>query len=163
MTAYAQYADIAGDYGHMRGMAWGLGGLLQFNLTSHFRIGCIGSTYSLDYQSPGLSGSYLDMGYGGLTFEFCLPTAFGRFSLGAMAGGGGITNLHVLSRTPDDTVSAHYESHAAMLASPILTYEFWLTKAISFLGRLEYLVAMHEGKVSTLGGPGFRIGIMFNK
>jgi hypothetical protein len=163
MTGYFQYADIANGYGRMRGLAWGLGGLLHFNCTSHFRLGCMGSTYRLDYKSPGLPGSYVDMGYGGLTAECCIPTALGRFSLGAMAGGGGITSLHVLSRTPGDTVSAHYQSHGAMLASPILTYECPMTKSIALLARLEYLVALHGGNVSLFGSPGLRVGIIFNK
>jgi hypothetical protein len=163
MSVYFQYADMAGDYGRLHGLAWGLGGLLHFNLTNHFRLGGMGSTYRLGYESPGLAGSYLDMGYGGLTAEFCLPVPIGRFALGIMAGGGRITNLHVLSRTPGDSVAAHYESHAAMLASPILSYEHSLTRAMSLLIRLDYPVAMHNGNATTFGSPGLRIGIVFNK
>jgi hypothetical protein len=163
MTGYFQYADIPKTDGQIRGLAWGLGGILNYNLSRDFRASCMGSTYRLGYESPGMKGSYMDMGYGGLCLEYCIPLKSDNFALGFMLGGGRMTNLFVWSRTSDDSISARYESNGIMICSPVVSYEHALTKTIFFLIRIDFLTGYHDGTVFTFGGPGMRIGTIFKK
>ena len=54
MTAYFNYADMPVSEGRIYGLGWGLGGILNCALSDNFRIGCMGSTYRLDYGSHGV-------------------------------------------------------------------------------------------------------------
>lgn len=163
MTGYFQYANMPITDGKTHGLAWGLGGILNYNLARNFRISCMGSTYRLGYESPGGKGSYVDMGYGGLGLEYCIPVTSGNLAFGFMFGGGKMTNLFVWTRTPDDSISARYESDGIMICAPMISYEHALTKAVFVLIRIDYLSGIHDRAAFAFGSPGLRIGIIFNK
>lgn len=163
MTAYFNYADMPVSEGRIYGLGWGLGGILNCGLSDNFRIGCMGSTYRLDYSNPGARGSYIDMGYGGLCAEYCIPVTTGRCALGLMLGGGEETNLHIWTAAGGDSISARYGSFGMMIGAPMISYEHALTKAIFALVRIDYLVGFHNGTFETFGSPGLRVGIIFNK
>ena len=163
MGAHFQYADMESGAGRLKGLAWGLGGILHYRFGNHFRVGSMGSTWHLSYSTPGLAGSYQDFGYGGLTAEFCLRVKTGWAAIGIMAGGGRGTNLNVRSRAPGDSITARYSSFSAMVAAPTLSYEHSLTKVISVLVLVDYLIAIHDGSVQPLGSPGLRLGFVFGR
>lgn len=163
MGVHFQYADIQTDYGEPEGLAWGLGGRFHFNIGQHFRIGTLGSTWQLSYHNPGLQGSYYELGYGGLTAEYLLPLLSGRIGLGVLVGGGVVTNLHVISKNSLDSISAVYKHFPTMIFSPMLTYEYPLTKIISVMGTLDYLMGNHLGNNQRTGSPGLRVCVIFNK
>ena len=163
MGAYFQYADIQSDYGQLKGLAWGLGGRLHFNLGKHFRVGGLGSTWHLSYQAPGLKGSYYDLGYGGLTAELVCHISSARIGLGVLAGGGAATNLHVVSQNASDRISAIYTHSPTIIFAPMLTCEYPLTKVISVMATLDFLMGNHLGTNQRLGSPGLRVGMLFNR
>ncbi|MBN1130716.1 MAG: hypothetical protein JXA71_17135 [Chitinispirillaceae bacterium] len=163
MTGYFQYAAMAKSDGHIRGLAWGLGGILNFQLSPQFRVSTIGSTYRLRYQDPAKKGSFLEMGYGGMGLEYCVPVRSDNIALGFMAGGGRLTNLFIRSRSSNDSISARYESNGIMIVAPAVSYERALSKTVFFLIRTEYLICFHDGELFTTGSPGARAGIVFKK
>jgi hypothetical protein len=163
MTGYFQYANMPTTDGQIHGLAWGLGGILNYNLSRNFRVSCMGSTYRVAYENPGMKGSYIDIGYGGLCLEYCVPVKSDNVAFGLMFGGGRKTNLFVLSKMPADSISARYESDGIMIGAPMISYEHSLTKAIFALIRIDYLAGFHYGEVFTFGSPGLRIGIIFKK
>jgi hypothetical protein len=163
MTGYFQYANMPITDDQIRGLAWGLGGILNYNLSRNFRVSCMGSTYRLGYESPGMKGSYMDLGYGGLCLEYCIPVKSDNLAFGLMFGGGKMTNLFVWSKMPEDSIFARYESDGIMIGTPIISYEHALTKAVFALLRIDYLAGFRDGAVFTFGSPGLRIGIIFKK
>lgn len=163
MTGYFHYADIEDADGRIRGLAWGLGGILNYTVSRNFRVSGMGSTYRLGYENPGMNGSYRDMGFGGLCLEYCVSIKTDKAAIGFMVGGGRVTNLHILSKGPMDGISARYESKGIMIGAPMLSYEHALTKVVYALIRLDYPVGFNDGEVYALGGPGLRVGIVFDK
>jgi hypothetical protein len=163
MTGYFHVASIRKADDRIRGLAWGLGGILNYNVSRNFRVGGMGSTYRLGYENPGMKGSFIDMGFGGLCLEYCIPIKADKVALGLMVGGGRVTNLHIWSKRPADSISARYESYGILIGAPIVSYEHALTKVISALIRLDYPAGFHDGRFFLLGSPGLRVGILFNK
>ena len=163
MTGYFQYASMPTTDGRIHGLAWGLGGILNYDLSRNFRVSCMGSTYRVGYENPGMNGSYIDMGFGGLCLEYCVPVKSDNVAFGFMVGGGRKTNLFVFSKMPGDSISARYGSEGIMMGAPMISYEHALTKAIFALIRIDYLAGFHNGSVVTFGSPGLRIGIIFKK
>lgn len=163
MGVLLQYASVATDNGTAAGPAWGIGGRLHFYLGSHFRFGAMGSTWKLGYDSPGLKGSYYDIGYGGITAEYSWRFYSFRLSLGGMFGGGGITNLHVVSQGPDNYINAVYDTHPTMLFSPMVTFEHSLTKHMALMAMAEFLTGNRLGNNHMVGYPSLRLGFLFNR
>jgi hypothetical protein len=163
MGVLFQYASVQSDYGSLNGLGWGIGGRLHFYIGDHFRVGAMGSTWSLGYDNPGLKGSYYDLGYGGLTVEYGWRFFFSRISFGALFGGGGVTSLHVTSKDTDNNIIAVYKSYPTAIYSPMVTFEQSLTKQMALMVVAEFLIGNRLGDNQMLGYPGLRVGFIFNK
>lgn len=163
MGCLFQYASVQTGYGSLRGLGWGIGGRLHFYLGNHVRIGAMGSTWNLGYDSPGLKGSYYDLGYGGLTAEYGWRFLASRISFGALLGGGGITSLHVVSEDADHNITGLYKSYGTAIYSPMVTFEQSLTKQMALMLVAELLVGNRLGNSQILGYPGLRLGFLFNR
>jgi hypothetical protein len=163
MGVLLQYSSVPTDNGTLSGPAWGIGGRLHFYLGDHFRIGAMGSTWNLGYDSPGQKGSYYDFGYGGLTLEYGWRFYSCRLSLGGTFGGGAITNLHIIAAGSNEAINAIYDRHSTMVYSPMLTFEYSLTKQMALMVMAEYLIGNRLSSNQTFGYPALRIGFLFNR
>jgi hypothetical protein len=163
MALQAGYVRIGNEFGSPQGVVKGLGGRLHFYLGNHWRVGGGGAAVSFGYKAPGLDGSYVRLGYGGITAEATGQRGRWRYSAGVLAGGGAFDNLHLISETGGGRYEAVLDHRATMIVSPLLTLERSMTDAISLMIAADFLWGPHLGDRHHLGGPKVHFGVLFNK
>jgi len=163
MAVQGGYVSFENTYGEFSGAMLGLGGRLHFYLGKLFRLGGGGAAVKLSYEEPGLDGSYVRIGYGGITVELTRQFSNWQVSGGLLFGGAGFNNLHIISKANDGTANSFLDDRSTLLLSPIVTVERSLSSSISLMAMIDYLWGPELGKKKHLGGPKVHIGVLFNK
>ncbi len=163
MAVQAGYVRLENRFGPFSGVMRGLGGKLHFYLGRYLRLGGGGASVSLPYEQPGLGGSYVAIGYGGVTAEATIPLKQWRISAGVLGGGALYTNMHLINRDASGEYQSLFIRSGSLLLSPILTVERSLTGAITLMGMVDYLWGPHLGDRRHLGGAKVHVGVLFNK
>lgn len=163
MAVQAGYVSVDTRHGEVSGLLFGLGGRLHFYLGRFLRIGGAGARVSMSYDAPGREGSYYSIGYGGLTLEFSGRVNRWRFSAGALAGAGGVDNLHIVRTYADDSVQAVLTGEPTFVAAPILTVEFRVSRSISLMLMGDWLFGPALGERHQFLGPRAHLGVLFSR
>ena len=121
MAVQGGYTSLENPYGEFSGAMLGLGGRLHFYLGKVFRLGGGGAAVKVSYEKPGLEGSYVRIGYGGITIELTRQFSNWQVSGGLLFGGAGFNNLHIISRANDGTANSFLDDRTTLLMSPIVT------------------------------------------
>ncbi|PLX00951.1 MAG: hypothetical protein C0594_14935 [Marinilabiliales bacterium] len=155
------YWKVSTLYGDASGSPLGIGGKLHFQLSKHYRIGMMGAKTTLNYINIGLEGSYLQLGYGGLTGEAVYEKGDVIITGGFLFGGASINNLHLLNKTvPESVYSAQINHYTSLIFSPIVSVEYAATEKISLTLICDYLMGDKIAEDTKLG-PKFRFGVIF--
>lgn len=163
MAVQAGYVKIDNEFGTINGVMRGLGGRLHFYLGKHLRAGGAGAAVSLAYDKPGVSGSYVRVGYGGLTAEATGQRGRWRYSAGLLVGGASFENMHIVERTDRGRFDGYLDDRATFMISPLFTLERSMTDAISLMVMADYLWGPELGVRRHFGGPKVHLGVLFNK
>ncbi|MBI4977906.1 MAG: hypothetical protein HZC28_10500 [Spirochaetes bacterium] len=162
MFYHAGYGDVRSPFGDISGLSAGLGGRLAFSVLPWLRAGGMGFASGFDYNGPGLPGSYCSIGAGGATVEAF--TAFGPVvcSIGMLAGGGTIRQLHIISNQSAGVSTVSYTSTGTFIAVPFCIIEMPVTPAFSIAVMADWLFGTRIISGSSYG-PRVHLGILFNR
>jgi hypothetical protein len=157
-TGYARLSEKVGD---IEGFMPGLGGRLHFYIGNYVRLGGAGASTKLTYEDPGAGKSSFRLSYGGATVEGSIPVWRFRFSEGVFAGQGNIDHLHILQKN-DILVLSELRQYSTFVISPLSTIEFSIVRSIAVMVAADFPFGTFAQRTS-LGGPRFHVGVIFNK
>jgi hypothetical protein len=163
MAGHFGYSSIKNNYGEYNGPAFGLGGLVNFYIHKNFRIGSGGASNWMNYETNGPTGSYMKLGYGGVTAELSFPIKKWRISSGLLTGGGSYKNLHIISINTQNQQIVDYIEEGTFIISPLISVERELGESIKLFCMGDFLIGSGISQNGNFGGPMFLIGILFRK
>jgi hypothetical protein len=159
MMIHLGYSMAANSYGSVDGLVAGLGGRLHFEKIPYFRFGMGGAATEVSYSGPGLEGSYMRIGYGGLIVEAWYKVSFFKVALGLLAGYGGIKNLHIVSSS-SGTQTVSYYDYNSWVFIPMVTMEFFVTKKFAVTVIFDWMMGTNIGSGFNYG-PRAHVGVLF--
>ncbi len=163
MAFHTGYSNIENSEGKFGNVAFGIGGLLHFYLLNVLRIGSGGASSWMNYNTNGPDGSYMKLGYGGITVEFSKPYKQWRLSTGILLGGGSYKNLHLISKEDDGIIRSIYIDNGTFIFSPLLSAERNINKSIKTFATMDFLIGPNISNQKHFGGPKLLIGVLFRK
>lgn len=163
MAFHIGYSNIENQEGEFGNTAFGIGGLLHFYFLEIFRIGAGGASSWMNYNTNGPDGSYMKLGYGGITIEFSKPYHEWRFSTGVLLGGGSYKNLHIISMNENGINSSIYVDKGTFIFSPLLSTERNINESIKVFATMDFLIGPNISNKNHFGGPKLLIGVLFRK
>jgi len=152
--------DLDGNKIDMRikGAVFGLGGKMGVFLHRNFRVGAEGYFSTCKYNS----GKYVNkliteksscrIGWGGFTFDILFPVKKFAPFMGVTIGGGSAKHLIFTESKNNDHVAApivHF-SNPLIIINPAIGTEFFATKRISLLLKLDYMFNVCKYKIPSL-------------
>ncbi len=149
-------------YQDIQSLGFGLGGILRFYPTEHICVGLSGGNQKTKYSSLGSENSYMSLGYGGIIFGYTFAKDKFRFCASLGVAKGRVKNLHISQQTGDVLLDANYYSYAAWVAYPLVSFDYMLTKKISFTTQLINLTALYNEN-DLYFCPVFQLGVLFNR
>ena len=167
-----QFQDNAalplGQYGKLSGASMGLGGALRVGFGKYLRVGIEGYVSTLKYQPKGSSAK---IGWGGLLLDSHWHINKFTIFTGGVIGGGSYTHIAMIDKgenTPvnDYVVENQYVSyrHYPFLAIvPFVGMEYSLTKRISVVAKIDYMLNATNWADDYVAGPRFFVGFMFGR
>jgi len=159
MLYHVRYINVQQPEYRIEKPASGLGGKLSLDILPWFRAGGMGFSSSCTYATDIEKNNFYELGFGGITAEFCATVKKFTFSAGGCLGGGSVRYLHTInSISPYKTV--RYNKISTMVIAPFATTEYTLTKRISLCSMLDWVFA--EALPDNYSfGPAFHLGILF--
>jgi len=146
--------------GEVSGISTGLGGKLAFYILPSFRVGAMGFSNNLRYDtSLHTPSSYISLGAGGITMEMVWNTETFRVVPGLMFGGGSFEYLNIISGEGDEKV-VNYDKYSSFLFSPLLSVEVPLSNKISTVFMADWIFG-NSVIAGNNYGPGLRLGVLF--
>lgn len=142
-----------------KGMNFGLGGVLRFHISNHFRIGGEGYVSTLKQLK---NGSYIRTGCGGLLADAYWK--FGRWIpyLGVTVGGGKASTVLMFDGSPDDWEAepeVFLHSDPFFFITPNVGVEFAITDAVHLTLRVDRLFPVSKTEMPS--GVRFYLGFVF--
>lgn len=161
-TGFADF-DTEIQNNHIKGTYKGIGGKIAFNFTDYFRIGSEGYSSQCNYDEKG---SYISFGWGGILLESGVKVHKFRFFAGSTFGGGGVSNLFVVSGNSSDFENDDviFRKYSTFVYSPFLGCEFFAGKKLTLVLKSDFLSTVNnqfEGNNNS--GLRIYVGIMFRK
>lgn len=163
MAGHFGYASIENSHGEYNGPAFGLGGLVHFYVHKLIRIGTGGASTWMNYEANSINGSYMRLGYGGISTEFSMPLNKWRFSAGLFFGGGSYKNLHIISEDAAGHKIVDYIDRGTLIYSPLISIERKIGTSIKLFCLADFLMGPNLNLKGNFGGPKFLVGILFRK
>jgi len=142
--------------------SFGLGGLLRFYPTKHLCVGLAGGTQKAKYITSGSVNSYISLGYGGLIFGYTFIHGKMRFCANIGLARGRLKNLHITQQNGSIINQGDFYSYGAWVVYPSLSFDYMLTKKISFTTQLIHLSAVYNEN-DLYFCPVFQLGVLFNR
>jgi hypothetical protein len=157
-----QYLPQTNTYEREKGISYGLGGLLKFNISEHFMIGTTGGNIQRNYTTPESEFSYISLGYGGLLFGWTSQKEKFKYSLTTSAAMGKKSQLHILSQTGNTLNNANYKENLSWLIVPGLSMEYFMTEKLSLFLTMDFFTGFNQSEIDFLI-PSARFGVLFNR
>jgi hypothetical protein len=158
-----------GEPGRLSGASMGLGGALRVGFGKYLRVGIEGYVSTLKYQPQGSSAK---IGWGGLLLDSHWHIKKFTIFTGGVIGGGSYTHITMIDKVEanraenDYIVENQYVSyrHYPFLAIvPFVGMEYSLTKRISMVAKIDYMLNVTNWADDYAAGPRFFIGFMFGR
>lgn len=158
------FGKLGKTYNNQNGYFTGLGGAIYFHTWKHIKIGGTGAATSFYYKANSNTDtkSYFDIGYGGLTVSYYTSTAPLNFGVGVLIGGGKIQNIHLTDTIINNVYQAFYKKTSTFLATPMLFFEYHLSKKICLVAYFDYIYFSDFFNENFIG-PKMHVGIHFSK
>jgi len=154
---------LHGNYSELnyeaKGMTFGLGGVIRYHLSKHFRIGGEGYVSTLKQMH---NGSYIRTGWGGLLADAYWQ--FGRWQpfVGVAVGGGKASSLLMFNGSADDWEAepeAFLHNESFFFVNPNIGVEFALTEAVHLTLKADRLIPLSNIEMPT--GVRCYLGVVF--
>lgn len=168
-----QFQDNSGlplsEPGRLSGASMGLGGALRVGFGKYLRVGIEGYVSTLKYQPQGSSAK---IGWGGLLLDSHWHIKKFTIFTGGVIGGGSYTHITMIDKVEanragnDYVVENQYVSyrHYPFLAIvPFVGMEYSLTKRISVVAKIDYMLNVTNWADDYAAGPRFFVGFMFGR
>lgn len=158
-----------GQVGRLSGATMGLGGALRVGFGKYLRVGIEGYVSTLKYQPQGSSAK---IGWGGLLLDSHWHIKKFTIFTGGVIGGGSYTHITMIDKNGlgsvenDYVVEDQYVSyrHYPFLAIvPFVGMEYSLTKRISVVAKIDYMLNVSNWADDYAAGPRFFVGFMFGR
>ena len=157
-----------GESNRLSGASMGLGGALRVGFGKYLRVGIEGYVSTLKYQPKGSSAK---IGWGGLLLDSHWHIKKFTIFTGGVIGGGSYTHIAMIDKcenTPENdyVVENQYVSyrHYPFLAIvPFVGMEYSLTKRISVVAKIDYMLNATNWADDYAAGPRFFVGFMFGR
>ena len=154
------WSQISTYQGEISGLSTGLGGKLAFYIVPSFRIGAMGFSNSLRYDtSLHTPSSYITLGAGGITMEMVWNTEVFRIVPGLMLGGGSFEYLNIISGDSEEKI-VNYDKYPSFLFVPSLSLEIPISNKISTVLMADWIFGNSVISGNNYG-PTLRLGILF--
>jgi len=142
------------------GMPFGVGGILHYHISDHFRIGGEGHVSTLRQMG---NGSYIRYGWGGILGDF--RWTFGKFApyAGLTIGGGANTDL-IMFEPPSaewgEIGKSYFRHKGFFFVDPFVGCDYALTKIIHLTLKMDFLIPVGNDLQMPVG-PRMYFGILF--
>jgi hypothetical protein len=143
-----------------KGATFGLGGKMSIYLNRYFRVGGEGYFTSCKY---GTNKNSCRIGWGGVTFDVLYPVKKWAPFVGITVGGGSSTNLIFIEKQQNNkeaTPVVHYK-YPLCIINPAVGVEFFVSKRISLLFKMDYMLNVYKTNNYYPHGPRFYLGVHF--
>ena len=152
-----------------QGATLGIGGSMYVHLFKHLRIGAEGFVSTMynnatDMRNVLGKGSYLSMGYGGLSADACWRTEKLWPYIGGTIGGGVLKGLYIVDGNQDDwqpETNSTFHKHSFFYIAPYAGFNYCMTKRVHLTLRLDWMLAVHKRSLQMPTGPRLYVGFMF--
>ncbi len=160
-----------GNYDRLSGASMGLGGALRVGFGKYLRVGIEGYVSTLKYKPQGSSAK---IGWGGLLLDshWHIKKRFTIFT-GGVIGGGSYTHISMIdkeavnSSVENDYVVENqyvlYRHYPFLAIVPFVGMEYSLTKRISVVAKVDYMLNVTNWADDYAAGPRFFVGFMFGR
>jgi hypothetical protein len=158
-----------GEPSRLSGASMGLGGALRVGFGKYLRVGIEGYVSTLKYQPQGSSAK---IGWGGLLLDSHWHIKKFTIFTGGVIGGGSYTHITMIDKMGVNSVENDYivenqyisYRHYPFLAIvPFVGMEYSLTKRISMVAKIDYMLNVTHWADDYAAGPRFFIGFMFGR
>ncbi|MDD2635026.1 MAG: hypothetical protein PHW82_05960 [Bacteroidales bacterium] len=156
------YTIMHNPYQKVESVGFGLGGILRFYPTKHICVGVSGGSQKTKYNTIGSENSFITLGYGGFIFGYTIAKDKFRFCASIGMARGKLRNFHISEQTGVEIKDAAFYSYGAWVTYPMLSFDYMLTKKISFTSQLINLTAVYNEN-DLYFCPVFQLGILFNR
>ena len=167
-----QFQDNAalplGQYGKLSGASMGLGGALRVGFGKYLRVGIEGYVSTLKYQPKGSSAK---IGWGGLLLDSHWHINKFTIFTGGVIGGGSYTHIAMIDKGENTSVNDYvvenqyvsYRHYPFLAIVPFVGMEYSLTKRISVVAKIDYMLNATNWADDYAAGPRFFVGFMFGR
>lgn len=143
------------------GMTFGIGGLVKFRLSDHFRNGVEGYVSTME---PTDNGSYVKVFWTGSTFDYFWQLGKWMPYAGVTLGGGVITHHIMLNGDKTDWLPepvSYYHKKDFLAIDPYIGCDYCVSDTMHLTIRLDNLFAIGND-VYMPSGPRLAIGFIFS-
>ena len=169
-----QFTDLnqqtLGNPMQLKGASMGIGGALRVGFGKYLRVGIEGYVSTLKY---GPNASSAKIGWGGLLLDSHWHIKRWTIFTGGVIGGGSYTYTALIdtddfaNNYPNDFVVENqyvsYRHYPFMIINPFVGCEYSLTKRISAVAKIDYMLNVTNWADDFAYGPRFFIGFMFGR
>ena len=158
-----------GELGRLSGASMGLGGALRVGFGKYLRVGIEGYVSTLKYQPQGSSAK---IGWGGLLLDSHWHIKKFTIFTGGVIGGGSYTHITMIDKMGANSIEndyivenqyVSYRHYPFLAIVPFVGMEYSLTKRISMVAKIDYMLNVTNWADDYAAGPRFFIGFMFGR
>lgn len=158
-----------GQSGRLSGASMGLGGALRVGFGKYLRVGIEGYVSTLKYKPKGSSAK---IGWGGLLLDSHWHIKKFTIFVGGVIGGGAYTHITMIDKAGEsDVVNDYvvenqyvsYRHYPFLAIVPFVGMEYSLTKRISVVAKIDYMLNVTNWADDYAAGPRFFVGFMFGR
>ena len=158
-----------GELSRLGGASMGLGGALRVGFGKYLRVGIEGYVSTLKYQPQGSSAK---IGWGGLLLDSHWHIKKFTIFTGGVIGGGSYTHITMIDKMGANSVEndyivenqyVSYRHYPFLAIVPFVGMEYSLTKRISMVAKIDYMLNVTNWADDYAAGPRFFIGFMFGR
>ena len=158
-----------GELSRLSGASMGLGGALRVGFGKYLRVGIEGYVSTLKYQPQGSSAK---IGWGGLLLDSHWHIKKFTIFTGGVIGGGSYTHITMIDKMGANSVEndyivenqyVSYRHYPFLAIVPFVGMEYSLTKRISMVAKIDYMLNVTNWADDYAAGPRFFIGFMFGR
>jgi hypothetical protein len=169
-----QFTDLnqhpLGDPMQLKGASMGIGGALRVGFGKYLRVGIEGYVSTHKY---GPNASSAKVGWGGFLLDSHWHIKRWTIFTGGVIGGGSYTHTTLINHDnsitnyPNDFVVENqyvsYRHYPFLVLNPFVGCEYSLTKRISAVAKIDYMLNATNWADDFATGPRFFIGFMFGR
>ena len=171
-----QFNDLQGnpigEPMQLKGLETGIGGALRVGFGKYLRVGIEGYVSTHKY---GPNANSAKVGWGGLLLDSHWHINKWTIFAGGVVGGGSYSHISLINKEninpednkDDDFVIENqnilYRNYPFATIVPFVGAEYSLTKRISLVAKIDYMLNLSNWEDDYMHGPRFFLGIMFGR